>query len=167
MLVSDLEAAHAADGATASLAEILVCSTGVHAVLHHRIAHVLHHAGLPFLARLVAEIGYAETGVHIHPNATIGPRFFVDRGTGVVIGETATVGANVRIHQGVTLGTLDGASNDTRHHPRIEDDVVIHAGATLLGPITIGARSTIGGNVWLTESVRAGSVVTQAATRGD
>ena len=167
LLVSDLEAAHEADGAAASLAEILVCSTGMYAVLHHRIAHVLHRAGLPFLARLVTEIGYAETGVYIHPGAVIGPRFLVDRGTGVVIGETATVGANVRIHQGVTLGTLDGAPSDTRHHPRVEDDVVIHAGATLLGPITIGARSTIGGNVWLTESVRAGSVVTQAAARGD
>lgn len=168
----DVEAAYAGDPAARSVDEILLCYPGIDAVIHHRMAHQLYRLGVPLLARIVAEIAHSETGIDIHPGATIGTGFFIDHGTGVVIGETTVIGARVRIYQNVTLGAKRFALDEQGalakgqpRHPIIEDDVVIYAGATLLGRITIGAGSAIGGNVWLTHSVPPGSVLTQANLR--
>ena len=174
LLVSDVQAAMAGDPAATSVAEIMLCYPGTIAILHYRFAHRLHQLGVPFLARLVADIGHSRTGIDIHPGARIGARFFIDHGTGVVIGETAIIGERVRLYQAVTLGArrfptdASGALvKGTPRHPIVEDDVVIYAGATILGRITIGAGSTIGGNVWLTESVAPGTAVSQAHMRSD
>ncbi len=165
---SDVEAAFLGDPAARSVDEILVCYPGAIASLHHRIAHELHELGTPIVARLISELANERTGIDIHPGATIGERFFIDHGTGVVIGETAIVGARVRLYQHVTLGARSpvGATRDDvreRHarHPIVGDDVVIYAGATILGRVTIGARSTIGGNVWLLSDVAQDSVLVQ------
>ncbi|WP_020654876.1 serine O-acetyltransferase EpsC [Massilia niastensis] len=172
LLVSDVQAALAGDPAATSVAEIMLCYPGTIAILYHRLAHCLYRLGVPFLARLVADIGHSLTGIDIHPAATIGGSFFIDHGTGVVIGETAILGERVRLYQAVTLGAKrfptdhSGALvKGTPRHPIVEDDVVIYAGATILGRITVGAGSTIGGNVWLTQSVPPGSNVSQAQMR--
>jgi serine O-acetyltransferase len=140
----------------------------------HRLAHELFRLGAPLLARIVAEIAHALAGVDIHPGAEIEEGFFIDHGTGVVIGETAVIGRNVRIYQAVTLGAKRfeiGGDGELRksypRHPIVEDDVVIYAGATILGRITIGRGSSIGGNVWLTETVPPGSRITQAKTQAN
>jgi serine O-acetyltransferase len=129
---------------------------------------------VPLLARIVAELAHGRTGIDIHPGATIGAGFFIDHGTGVVIGETAVIGERVRVYQAVTLGAKRFPTDDDgkirkglARHPQVEDDVVIYAGATLLGRIVIGRGSTIGGNVWVTDDVPPGSQVTQATTRQD
>ena len=170
----DVRAAFALDPSAHSIDEVIFCFPGVAAVMRHRLAHELHRLGAPLLARIVAEIAHAEAGVDIHPGAEIGEGFFIDHGTGVVIGETAIIGANVRLYQAVTLGARRfevGASGEMRksypRHPIVEDDVVIYAGATILGRVTIGRGSSIGGNVWLTESVPPGSFITQAKTRAN
>ncbi|MGI4719733.1 MAG: serine O-acetyltransferase EpsC [Janthinobacterium lividum] len=172
LLVSDVQAALAGDPAATSVAEIMLCYPGTIAILYHRLAHCLHRLGVPFLARLVADIGHSLTGIDIHPAAQIGGSFFIDHGTGVVIGETAILGERVRLYQAVTLGAKRFPVDDsgalvkgTPRHPIVEDDVVIYAGATILGRITVGAGSTIGGNVWLTQSVPPGSNVSQAQMR--
>jgi len=172
LLVSDVQAALAGDPAATSVAEIMLCYPGTIAILYHRIAHCLQRLGVPFLARLTADIGHSLTGIDIHPGARIGASFFIDHGTGVVIGETAILGERVRLYQAVTLGAKrfpvdeSGALvKGTPRHPIVEDDVVIYAGATILGRITVGAGSTIGGNVWLTQSVPPGSNVSQAQMR--
>ena len=152
ILDTDLEAAYAGDPAARSVDEVLLCYPCVTAVIHHRIAHELYRLGAPLVARIIAEIAHSRTGIDIHPGATIGERFFIDHGTGVVIGQTAIIGNRVRIYQAVT---------DEPRHPIIEDDVTIYAGATILGRITIGKGSVIGGNVWLTRPVPAGSRVSQ------
>jgi serine O-acetyltransferase len=169
LLDTDVAAAFRNDPAARSVDEVLLCYPGVIALIHHRLAHRLHALGTPLVARVIAELAHSETGIDIHPGAQIGAGFFIDHGTGVVIGETAIIGANVRIYQAVTLGAkrFESDENGNLHkgrarHPIVEDDVVIYAGATVLGRITIGAGSTIGGNVWLTRSVPAGSNVTQA-----
>ena len=174
LLVSDVQAAYAGDPAATSVAEIMLCYPGTIAILYHRLAHQLHKLGSPFLARLVADIAHTLTGIDIHPGARIGASFFIDHGTGVVIGETAIIGERVRLYQAVTLGAKRFPADEsgvlikgTPRHPIVEDDVVIYAGATVLGRITIGAGSTVGGNVWLTQSVPAGSNVSQAHTRHD
>jgi serine O-acetyltransferase len=138
-------------------------------MIYHRLAHVLYSQEVHLLARMIAELAHSETGIDIHPGADIGSGFFIDHGTGVVIGETATIGNNVRLYQAVTLGAKrfetneDGSlQKDYRRHPTVEDDVVIYAGATILGNITIGRGSVIGGNVWLTHSVPPHSSITQA-----
>jgi serine O-acetyltransferase len=130
--------------------------------------------GAPLLARIISEIAHSATGIDIHPGAQIGDSFFIDHGTGVVIGETAVIGRHVRLYQAVTLGAKRFTTDDTgallkggARHPIVEDDVVIYAGATILGRITIGRGSTIGGNVWLTRSVPPGSHITQAQARSD
>src|SRR5205823_13135633 len=145
------------------------CYPGVTAITHHRIAHELYSMGLPLLARIIAELAHSTTGIDIHPGATIGAAFFIDHGTGVVIGETAVIGERVRLYQGVTLGAksfpLDAQGRPVKgvdRHPIVEDDVVIYAGATILGRVTIGRGSSIGGNVWLTRSVPPGSTIKQA-----
>ena len=174
LLVSDMQAALAGDPAATSVAEIMLCYPGMIAILHHRLAHRLHLLGVPFIARLVADIAHTLTGIDIHPAAQIGGSFFIDHGTGVVIGETAIIGQRVRLYQAVTLGAkrfpadASGALiKGEPRHPIVEDDVVIYAGATILGRITVGAGATIGGNVWLTHSVAPGSNVSQAQMRSD
>ncbi|SFU50444.1 serine O-acetyltransferase EpsC [Pseudoduganella namucuonensis] len=174
LLVSDVHAAFAGDPAATSIAEIMLCYPGTIAILHYRLAHLLHKLGSPFIARLICDIAHSKTGVDIHPAAQIGASFFIDHGTGVVIGETAILGQGVRLYQQVTLGAkrfpadASGALiKGTPRHPIVEDDVVIYAGATILGRITIGAGSTIGGNVWLTQSVPPNSNVAQAQMRND
>ncbi len=172
LLVSDVQAAMAGDPAASSVAEIMLCYPGTIAILYHRLAHCLHRLGVPFLARLAADIAHSLTGIDIHPAAQIGGSFFIDHGTGVVIGETAILGERVRLYQAVTLGAkrfpVDASGalvKGSPRHPIVEDDVVIYAGATILGRITVGAGSTIGGNVWLTQSVPPGSNVSQAQMR--
>jgi serine O-acetyltransferase len=172
VLVSDLRAAFVGDPAAKSFPEILIGYPGMTAIIHHRIAHELHRLGATLVARLIAEIAHTKTGIDIHPGASIGARFFVDHGTGVVIGETAVIGERVRIYQAVTLGArhfpTDQEGNlikGAARHPVVEDDVIIYAGATILGRIVIGRGSTIGGNVWLTEDVPPNSFVTQATVR--
>ena len=174
LIVSDLRAAYQGDPAASSISEVLLCYPGTAAIMLHRFAHALHAQGARLIARLVSEIAHARSGVDIHPGATIGASFFIDHGTGVVIGETAVIGERVRLYQAVTLGAkrfpadADGKLiKGVPRHPIVEDDVVIYAGATVLGRITIGRGSTIGGNVWLTHSVPPGSNLTQAQMRTD
>ena len=167
LLDSDLEAAYAGDPAARSVDEVLLCYPCVTAVIHYRIAHELYRLGVPLIARIIAEIAHSRTGIDIHPGAEIGESFFIDHGTGVVIGQTAIIGNHVRIYQAVTLGARSFTTGEDGHlvneprHPIIGDDVTIYAGATILGRITIGAGSVIGGNVWLTRSVPPGSRVRQ------
>ncbi|VVN06841.1 hypothetical protein PS623_03578 [Pseudomonas fluorescens] len=169
LLDTDVLAAYHGDPAARSVDEVLLCYPGILAIIHHRLAHHLYLAGLPLLARISSELAHSATGIDIHPGARIGPSFFIDHGTGVVIGETAIIGERVRIYQAVTLGAKRFTADETGslhkgqpRHPIVEDDVVIYAGATILGRITIGKGSTIGGNVWLTRSVPADSNITQA-----
>lgn len=172
LLDSDIQAAFEGDPAARSPDEVLVCYPGIIAVLHHRLAHVLYRLNLPLIARMIAELAHSATGIDIHPGAQIGDSFFIDHGTGVVIGETAIIGSRVRIYQAVTLGAKRFEKEDdgmlvkgNARHPIVEDDVVIYAGATILGRITIGKGSVIGGNVWLTHSVPADSHISQAQLR--
>lgn len=168
-LETDIQAAFEGDPAARSADEVLVYYPGMTAVLHYRIANLLYRLGAPLVARIISEIAHSLTGIDIHPGATIGQSFFIDHGTGVVIGETAVVGDRVRLYQAVTLGAKRFPVDENgvmlkgnERHPIVEHDVVIYAGATILGRITIGARSVIGGNVWLTKSVPPDSRVTQA-----
>jgi serine O-acetyltransferase len=172
LLVSDLQSAFQGDPAATSVSEILLCYPGMTAIVHYRLAHALYRLGAPLLARLIADIAHSRTGIDIHPGAEIGPAFFIDHGTGVVIGETTVIGQGVRLYQAVTLGAKRFPTDEDgqlikghARHPIVEDDVVIYAGATVLGRITIGKGSTIGGNVWLTHSVPPGSNVSQALNR--
>jgi serine O-acetyltransferase len=168
----DICAAYQGDPAAQSRAEVLLCYPGVSAIIHYRLAHELYIREVPLLARIVSEIAHSATGIDIHPGARIGESFFVDHGTGVVVGETAVIGNRVRIYQGVTIGARDfptdeqgAAVKGQARHPIIEDDVIIYAGATVLGRVTIGRGSVVGGNVWLTRSLPQRSSVTQAHTR--
>lgn len=172
LLDSDVLAAYQGDPAAHSVDEVLLCYPGIQAVIYHRLAHVLYGLGASLLARMIAELAHSQTGIDIHPGASIGSGFFIDHGTGVVIGETAVIGRNVRLYQAVTLGAKSFPLGEDGHlkkglprHPRVEDDVVIYAGATVLGQVTVGRGSTIGGNVWLTRSVPPGSHITQAHVR--
>ena len=174
LLESDIQAAFEGDPAARSSDEILACYPGVTAVMHHRMAHTLYSLGAPLVARIIAELAHSTTGIDIHPGAQIQGSVFIDHGTGVVIGETAIIGQRVRLYQAVTLGAKRFAVDDNgmlvkgnARHPIVEDDVVIYAGATILGRITIGKGSVIGGNVWVTRSVPPGSNITQAKTRND
>jgi serine O-acetyltransferase len=174
LLDSDVLAAYQGDPAARSVDEVLLCYPGILAMIHHRLAHRLYELGLPLLARMVAELAHGLTGIDIHPGATIGAGFFIDHGTGVVIGETAVIGERVRLYQAVTLGAKRFPTDAEGHlqkglprHPILEDDVVIYAGATVLGRVTIGQGATIGGNVWVTHDVKAGDHITQAVSRLD
>lgn len=171
-LDQDVEAAYRGDPAAHSVDEVLLCYPGTIAIIHYRLAHRLYKLGVPIVARVLSELAHSETGIDIHPGATISPSFFIDHGTGVVIGETAVIGKRVRLYQAVTLGARsfpDGPRGELKkgmlRHPIVEDDVVVYAGATILGRVTIGRGSTIGGNVWLTRSVPPGSHVTQAQSQ--
>ncbi len=171
LLVGDLLAALDRDPAALSVPEILLGYPGMAALIHHRLAHRLDDLGAGLPARLIADIARSRTGIDIHPAAAIGEGLFIDHGTGVVIGETAVVGDRVVLHQGVTLGGWpEGAAapyKGTLRHPVVEDDVIIHAGAVLLGRITIGRGATIGGNACVTASVAPGSQVAQGSLRSD
>ena len=172
LLDSDVLAAYQGDPAARGVDEVLLCYPGVLAMIHHRLAHCLYRLGLPLLARIVSELAHSQTGIDIHPGAQIGAGFFIDHGTGVVIGETAVIGERVRVYQAVTLGAkrfptdAQGAlQKGLPRHPVVEDDVVIYAGATILGRVTLGKGAVIGGNVWLTHDVAPGGHVTQASTQ--
>lgn len=166
LLDSDVMAAYAGDPAARSVDEVLLCYPGIQAMIYHRIAHELYKLDVKLIARIIAEISHSATGIDIHPGAQVGPGCFIDHGTGVVIGETAIIGKNVRIYQAVTLGAKSFPVDDdgTLHkglarHPIVEDNVVIYAGATILGRITIGKGAIIGGNTWVTDDVPAGDFV--------
>jgi serine O-acetyltransferase len=172
LLHSDVEAAFEGDPALKVREEAIFSYPGVYAVTEQRIAHELYLLEVPLIPRIISEHAHSVTGIDIHPGARIGERFFIDHGTGVVIGETARIGARVRLYQGVTLGAksfpLDAKGNPIKgidRHPVVEDDVTIYAGATVLGRIVIGAGASIGGNVWLTHGIPPGSRVTQAEAR--
>jgi serine O-acetyltransferase len=172
LLDTDVRAAFLGDPAARSVDEILLCYPGIEALTHHRIAHELYRLGAPLVARIIGEKAHGQTGIDIHPGAAIGESFFIDHGTGVVIGETAIIGARVRLYQAVTLGAKRFPVDENGvpqkglpRHPIIEDDVVVYSGATILGRITVGRGSTIGGNVWLTHSVPPGTHLTQTDRR--
>jgi serine O-acetyltransferase len=174
VLGTDARAAYEGDPAAQSPDEAIFCYPGVLALTSYRLAHELHALGVPLIPRIMTEHAHSITGIDIHPGATIGERFFIDHGTGVVIGETTEIGRNVRIYQGVTLGAKSFPLDENgrpikgiRRHPVVEDDVIIYSGATILGRVTIGRGSVIGGNVWLTHSVAPESRMTQAAARSD
>lgn len=161
MLMADLQAAYEGDPAARSVAEVVISYPFVEAIATHRIAHSLYSSAVPFLPRMMSERAHSNTGIDIHPGAKIGKGFFIDHGTGVVIGETTVIGDHVKIYQGVTLGALSFPSDEhgqpmkgVKRHPNIEDNVTIYAQATILGgETTVGHHSVVGGNVWLTKSV--------------
>ena len=162
VLQEDIAAAYEGDPAAKSKMEVVMAYPGLGAITVHRIAHALHMLGVPLIPRIMSELAHSKTGIDIHPGATIGPHFFIDHGTGVVIGETTIIGRNVKLYQGVTLGALSFQKDEAtgmlvkgiKRHPNVEDNVVIYAGATILGgDTTIGHDSVIGGNVWLMKSV--------------
>jgi len=172
LLSNDVKAHYEGDPAAKSPHETIFCYPGVLAITNYRIAHELYLLEVPLIPRIITEYAHNTTGIDIHPGATIGESFFIDHGTGVVIGETSIIGDNVRIYQGVTLGAKSFSLDDEgkpikgiERHPIIEDDVVIYSGATILGRVTIGKGSIIGGNVWLTHSVPSGSRITQVEAR--
>jgi len=174
LLVGDVRAAYSGDPAAGDLYEILLGYPGMTAIIYHRLAHSLYLRGATLVGRLISDIAHSQTAIDIHPGAEIGASFFIDHGTGVVIGETAIIGQRVRIYQAVTLGARSFPADESgavikgkARHPIVEDDVVIYAGATILGRITIGRGSTIGGNVWLTRSVPPNSRISQARIRDE
>lgn len=161
-LLKDVEAIYEGDPAAQSKDEVIRTYPGFYAMAAHRMAHILYEREVPLIPRIISEHAHSKTGIDIHPGAKIGDYFCIDHGTGIVIGETTTVGDRVKIYQGVTLGAMSVKKSDAsiKRHPTIEDDVVIYAGASILGGDTvIGKNSVIGGNVWLTESVPAGSTI--------
>ena len=173
MLVLDVEAAYDGDPAAKGYDEIIFSYPGLFAVTTYRLAHEIHVLKVPLVPRMMTEYAHSKTGIDIHPGATIGKRFFIDHGTGVVVGETTEIGDNVKLYQGVTLGALSfpkdakGQLNrGKKRHPTIENDVTVYAGATILGGRTVvGKGAVVGGNVWLTESVPPGTQVTLETPR--
>jgi serine O-acetyltransferase len=170
LLATDVQAAFDGDPAAKSPGETIFCYPSIKALTNHRIAHQLHHLGVDIIPRIIGEMAHSDTGIDIHPGAHIGERFFIDHGTGTVIGETSIIGKNVRLYQGVTLGAKSFPKEDSgsrlvkglARHPIVEDDVTIYAGATILGRVTIGQGAVIGGNVWVTQDVPAGARIVQA-----
>lgn len=167
LLNLDVVAAFQGDPAARSHGEVIFCYPVIKAMIHHRIAHALVELGVPLIPRIISEMAHAETGIDIHPGATIGSHFTIDHGTGVVIGETCIIGHHVKIYQGVTLGAksfpLDEMGNPIKgiaRHPIVGNNVVIYANATILGRISIGDNATIGGNTWVTRDVPANSKIT-------
>lgn len=166
LLAIDVEAAFEGDPAARSNEIIIIAYPGLQAIAVYRLAHVLYQEGIRLVARVMTEYAHSRTGIDIHPGARIGRHFFIDHGTGVVIGETTVIGDNVKVYQGVTLGARsfpkDAAGRvlkGHKRHPNIEDDVTIYSGATILGDVTIGKRSIIGGNVWLTHDIPPSSKI--------
>lgn len=168
VLSTDVVAAYNGDPAAESHGEIISCYPVIKALINYRIAHELHLLGVPLIPRMLTEMAHSETGIDIHPAATIGKYFTIDHGTGVVVGATCIIGDNVKLYQGVTLGAksfpLDANGNPIKgipRHPILEDDVVVYSNATILGRVTIGKGSTVGANVWITEDVEAGAKKTK------
>lgn len=167
LLSTDIKAIYDNDPAAKHYGEIIFCYPAVKAILNHRVAHVLYKMEVPMLPRIITEMAHEETGIDIHPGATIGEYFGIDHGTGIVIGQTAIIGHHVFLYQGVTLGaksfTLDSAGNpvDIPRHPILEDYVTVYSNSTILGRITIGTGTVVGGNVWLTHSVPPHSKILQ------
>jgi serine O-acetyltransferase len=166
LLKGDVAAAYDGDPAAQSFEEIVISYPCIIAIAAHRIAHRLYLKDVPLIPRIMSEFAHSRTGIDIHPGAKIGKNFFIDHGTGVVIGETTVIGDNVKIYQGATLGAVSFTKDERgrilrgqKRHPTIEDNVTIYAEATILGDVTIGKGATIGGNVWIKESVPAGVVV--------
>ena len=162
LLAEDVQAAYDGDPAAKSPGETIFCYPGIFAITNHRVAHELFKLGVPVIPRIISENAHSIAGIDIHPGAAIGRSFFIDHGTGVVIGETAVIGDRVRIYQGVTLGalTVERTMANVKRHPTIEDHVVIYAGSTILGGKTvIGHHTVVGGNTWITESIQPHSVV--------
>ncbi|MFP4416225.1 MAG: serine O-acetyltransferase EpsC [Chitinivibrionales bacterium] len=173
VLLEDIKAAYDGDPAATSLDEIVLSYPCVEAIATHRIAHKLYRLDVPIIPRIMSERAHSRTGIDIHPGATIGPRFFIDHGTGVVIGETCTIGRNVKVYQGVTLGATSpfdkegSPARGVKRHPDIEDDVIIYANATILGGKTvIGKAAIIGANTWITSSVEPGAVIGRKSKAG-
>ena len=169
MLLSDVQAAYDGDPAAKTHGETIFCYPSIRALTNHRIAHELYLLDVDIIPRIIAEMAHSDTGIDIHPGATIGKSFFIDHGTGTVIGETSVIGDNVRLYQGVTLGAKsfpkgedDRLIKGLPRHPIVEDDVIIYAGATILGRVTIGKNAVIGGNVWITRDVPPGSQIVQS-----
>ena len=161
-LIADAEMITRFDPASSCLEEIILCYPGFYCISVYRMAHILYELGVPLLPRVMAEYAHSKTGIDIHPGAHIDSPFFIDHGTGIVIGETAVIGKGVKIYQGVTLGalTVEKKQANTKRHPTIEDNVIIYAGSTILGGKTvIGHDSVLGGNTWITESILPHSVV--------
>ena len=168
-LLKDVEAAYDGDPAAKTHGETIFCYPSVRALTNYRIAHELYKLDVDIIPRIIGEMAHSDTGIDIHPGATIGKSFFMDHGTGTVVGETCIIGDNVRIYQGVTLGAKSFPKGDDERlikglprHPVVEDDVIIYAGATILGRVTIGRGAVIGGNVWITRDVPAGSQIVQS-----
>ena len=168
ILATDVEAAYYGDPAATCFGEIICCYPIIRAITNYRIAHELYMLNVPLIPRIITEMAHSETGIDIHPEAQIGHHFTIDHGTGVVIGATCIIGNNVKLYQGVTLGAksfpLDENGNPIKgiaRHPILEDDVIVYSNATILGRITIGKGATIGGNIWVTDSVPAGSRIVQ------
>lgn len=169
LLLSDVEAAYDGDPAAKTHGETIFCYPSIRALTNHRIAHELYRLGVDIIPRIIGEMAHSDTGIDIHPGATIGKNFFMDHGTGTVVGETCIIGNNVRIYQGVTLGAKSFPKGDDERlikglprHPVVEDDVIIYAGATILGRVTIGKGAVIGGNVWITRDVPPGAQIVQS-----
>ena len=168
ILATDVEAAYNGDPAADSYGEIISCYPVIKALTNYRMAHELLLLGVPLIPRMLTEMAHSETGIDIHPGAQIGEYFTIDHGTGVVIGETCIIGKNVKLYQGVTLGArsfpLDESGNPIKgipRHPILEDDVIVYSNATILGRITIGKGAVVGGNIWVTQDVPAGTSITQ------
>jgi serine O-acetyltransferase len=173
MLLEDIRAAYDGDPAASCIEEVILSYPCIEAIATHRIAHLLYNLEVPFVPRIMSEHAHSRTGIDIHPGAKIGPRFFIDHGTGTVIGETTTIGKNVRLYQGVTLGAVSPfdrqgqPARGLKRHPDIQDEVIIYANATILGGSTvIGKGAIIGGNTWITSSVPAGAVVYKGQEQG-
>lgn len=168
ILATDVEAAYYGDPAATCFGEIICCYPIIRAITNYRIAHELYMLNVPLIPRIITEMAHSETGIDIHPGAQIGHHFTIDHGTGVVIGATCIIGNNVKLYQGVTLGAKSFPLNENGNpikgiarHPILEDDVIVYSNATILGRITIGKGATIGGNIWVTDSVPAGSRIVQ------
>lgn len=168
MLATDVRAAYRGDPAAKGVGEVIFCYPTIRTMTNHRIAHELYHLNIPLIPRIIAEMAHSETGIDIHPAAEIGAYFAIDHGTGVVIGETCKIGNNVKIYQGVTLGAKSFPADDEGNpikgiprHPIVKDDVIIYSNASILGRITVGKGSVIGGNIWVTKNLPPYSKIIQ------
>ena len=172
LLKEDAEAAYDGDPAAESIDEVVLCYPTMKALSNYRVAHCLYRLGVPLVPRVITEMAHSETGIDIHPGAQIGHRFTIDHGTGVVIGATCIIGNNVKLYQGVTLGAKSFPQDDNGNpfkgiprHPILEDDIIVYSNATVLGRITIGRGTIIGGNIWVTEDTKPGERLLQAKKR--
>lgn len=172
LLAGDAQAGYEGDPAATSPGETIFCYPSMYAMTHQRIAHALYKLDVPLIPRIISEMAHSRTGIDIHPGASIGEEFFIDHGTGVVIGETCVIGRGCRLYQGVTLGALSFPKNPDgtlvkgiARHPILEDGVTVYAGATILGRVTVGRGAVVGGNVWITADVPAGAKIAQERPR--